>query len=224
MDGPMNRRQLAYRLYPRSIGVFDSLNKNVAFERFAAATFIREQQVPDRLAMYEAVNRAISGGGPIDYFEFGVAEGESITSWAAINSNPMSRFFGFDSFEGLPEDWTKDSGAGAFSTGGRVPVVHDDRVTFVKGLFQASLRTFLMTFAPINPMIVHVDADLYSSTLFVLATMDELMLPGSAVMFDEFYSLRNEFDAWCDYARAYYRRAAGLAFTPRHIQVALKLL
>jgi len=217
----MNKRKLAYRLYPQPIALLDLLNKNPVFERFVAATFESTQQVPDRFAMYEVVNREVVG--PVDFLELGVWKGESIKFWAALNPHPESRLFGFDSFEGLPETWTDASKLGAFSTDGQVPRLHDHRVQFVKGLFQSSLRPFLKAFTPRNRLIVHIDCDLYSSALFTLTTLDELLIPNSVVMFDEFYDLRNEFGAWWDYSRSFYRKAKGLAFTPDYAQVAFKI-
>lgn len=218
----MNKRKLAYRLYPKSIAVVDLLNKNPVFERYVAFMFKNMQSVPNRLALFTEVNCEVKG--PIDLLELGVWKGESIKFWATLNPHPESRLFGFDSFEGLPETWTDASKLGAFSTHGQVPSLNDHRVQFVKGLFQSSLRLFLKTFTPRNRLIVHIDSDLYSSALFALTTLDELLIPDSVVMFDEFYDLRNEFDAWCDYSRAFYRKARGLAFTPEYAQVALRIL
>jgi len=218
----MKKRKLAYLLYPKPIALLDSLNKNPVFERFVAVTFESRQQVPNRFAMYEVVNREVAG--PIDFLELGVWKGESLTFWTTLNPHPESRFFGFDSFEGLPETWTDASKLGAFSTLGQVPRLNDHRVRCIKGLFQSSLRPFLKSFTPRNRLIVHIDSDLYSSALFVLTTFDELLISDSVVMFDEFYDLRNEFDAWCDYSKAFYRKANGLAFTPDYAQVALKIL
>lgn len=58
-----------------------------------------------------------------------------------INTCPDSRFFGFDTFEGLPEDWTAgNTRKGGFDVGGAVPDLPDPRVRFVKGLFQETRR------------------------------------------------------------------------------------
>src|SRR6202789_2568983 len=127
-----------------------------------------------REEMYDYLNSEILGAQPIDYLEFGVYQGYTIKYWSTINSNPNSRFCGFDSFEGLPEDW---SGAfvrvpqGTFTTEGMVPEIDDSRVSFEKGWFQNRLPVFLQTFEPRNRLVVHCDADLYTSTLYVLCTL-----------------------------------------------------
>ena len=43
----------------------------------------------------------------IVFLEFGVYQGQSFKWWLALNNNPNSQFVGFDTFQGLPEDWNK---------------------------------------------------------------------------------------------------------------------
>src|ERR1700742_5028497 len=80
---------------------------------------------------------------PIHYLEFGVASGTSFAWWIKANQHPASRFFGFDTFEGLPEDWHFFK-KGAFSFD--IPFMDDARGTFIKGLFQDTLYTFLSNY------------------------------------------------------------------------------
>jgi hypothetical protein len=93
---------------------------------------------------------------PIDYLEFGVYKGYIISLWAALNSNPASRFVGFDSFEGLPAEWKGGEwgSKGSFDTGGEVPEVGDDRVSFHKGWFGETLPPFMRTFTPTRRLVV----------------------------------------------------------------------
>ena len=113
----------------------------------------------------------------IDYLEFGVGKGNSMKWWLENNNSESSRFFGFDTFEGLPEDWDFMP-SGTFSTGGKAPSFEDPRVRFHKGLFQESLRPFLQDYQAKNRQVIHLDADLYSSTLYVLCTSSPIPTHG----------------------------------------------
>jgi O-methyltransferase len=150
--------------------------------------------------------------GPIDYLEFGVYKGASIRRWCGANTHPDSRFFGFDSFEGLPEDWSGVS-KGAFTTSGKPPDIDDPRVRFVVGWFQESLPGFLADYPrmPNRPLIIHNDCDLYSSTLCCLASINAFIQPGTIIIFDEFDDVLHEYRARTNYASAFMRtyRIAG---------------
>jgi hypothetical protein len=220
------RRTFAARLYFRPILLFDSLNKNVIFSDFIDSALSSAKGFTQRIDFYSYLNELLAC--PIDYLEFGVWKGESISQSplgqnSILNEYSESRFFGFDTFEGLPEDWNVLRRQGAFSSDGRVPNSGDQRVRFVRGLFQNSLRPFLKEFAAQNRLVVHVDSDLYSSALFALSSLDVLLVPGSILIFDEFYDLQNEFAAWWDYSRSFYRKARGLAFTTDYVQIALEM-
>lgn len=163
--------------------------------------------------LWKCVAHELGPDGPIDYLEFGVFEGESIRAWASLNSHPESRFFGFDSFEGLPEAWGPAFPTGAFSTAGRIPTVGDPRVRFVKGWFTDTLPPFIETFTPGRRVVVHIDCDGYSSTLFCLTRLDALLRSCDGMLvFDEFYST-SEFSAFRDYTRSYDRSFHPIAAT-----------
>ena len=134
---PLAKRSTRF-FFPRYSWFLDRLNwearLNATVKDFPSAV-----ELGTREDLYRYVSDTLLEGGneAIDYLEFGVFEGASIRSWCALNQNPGSRFFGFDSFEGLPEDWHSGKRKGAFSTGGKVPEIADPRVSFVAGGFRS---------------------------------------------------------------------------------------
>jgi hypothetical protein len=165
-----------------------------------------------RFDLYRYLQKEFIGEEQIDYLEFGVFEGVSLAEWLRLNNHPQSRFFGFDSFEGLPEDWGPMK-KGFFDVKGAVPGTTDPRVQFVKGWFQDSLPEFLKSYTPQARLIVHNDSDLYASTLYTLAKLDSALAAGSVLIFDEFGSARDEFRAMMDYVAAFWRKAKPVART-----------
>ena len=159
-----------------------------------------------RSQLYEYLNNKVIGMEAVEFLEFGVFKGASIRQWISLNQHVDSRFYGFDSFEGLPERWEGSFEKGYFSTGGKVPDIEDPRVIFIKGLFQDTLGPFLKDYKPRHRLIVHIDADLYASTLYVLATLNETIQSGSIVIFDEFGNVNDEFRACMDYIGAFRRK------------------
>jgi len=177
----------------------------------------------NRGLFYEFINKKVLLGRAMDYLEFGVAAGESIRAWSELNTDPGSRFIGFDCFQGLPEDWKAgNKPKGEFSTGGQPPAIGDSRVTFVTGLFQKSLRPFLGGFVAKNRLVVHIDVDLYSSTLYVLTQLDAFMPKGTIILFDEFIGV-DEFLAFHHYTKAYGRAWRIVASRADHIKLAVVL-
>jgi hypothetical protein len=57
-----------------------------------------------RYELYDFINTEVLENRPIDYIEFGVFKGRSIKYWSKINQNIKSQFYGFDTFDGLPEN------------------------------------------------------------------------------------------------------------------------
>lgn len=146
-----------------------------------------DYEYKDRKILYSYSHKTIVRAAPIDFFEFGVFQGDSFRQWMQINTHPESRFFGFDSFEGLPEHWhAGNMNEGHFSTNGRVPEITDPRGSFITGFFNTSLRPFLETYERQNKMVIHVDADLCSSSLYALMAMDPFIDRGTLIVFDDF--------------------------------------
>jgi len=163
----------------------------------------------NREALYEYISQIVGKNTPISYLEFGVFEGSSLLSWINLNLNEHSEFIGFDSFVGLPEDWATTGGVikrGTFSTDGKLKIIEDIRVNFVKGWFQDTLPLFLEQFSSDKQIIIHCDADIYPSTMYVLCKMDNNIKPGTIVVFDDFSSMLHDFRALEDYTSSFLRK------------------
>jgi hypothetical protein len=167
----------------------DESRRRLALETFGDK-LQTAQEMPagaDQIELYQAVGREIGADEPIRYLEFGVFDGTSMRKMTRVFTNPKCEFVGFDSFEGLPEDW-HDLTRGQFDRGGELPFSGDERVRFVKGWFQNTVPAFMrgLQFTEKKTTLVHFDADLYSSTLFLLAAM-WFDLPDYYFIFDEFF-------------------------------------
>lgn len=118
--------------------------------------------------------------------EFGVYSGYSLNLIAECM--PV---IGFDSFIGLPEDWREGFPKGAFGDReGYLPVINPNQM-IVPGWFEDSTRDF--PFPALS--LVHIDCDLYSSTVTALAAVHPHIGPGTIVVFDEFCG----YDGWEDH-------------------------
>ncbi len=109
--------------------------------------------------------------------EFGVYRGTSMKWWLARIPNKESRFVGFDTFTGLPEHWRATEPLGAFNANGKIPDITDPRCSFEIGLFQETLGNFVKRNDLSGRLVINLDADLYSSTLFVLTTLAPYLKP-----------------------------------------------
>ncbi len=209
------------KVFPRGISLAETINNNAQFVAVRRDRFSECPEFPTRDDLYRHLASRLKE--PISYLEFGVWQGASIKSWCSLNKHPESRFYGFDTFDGLPEDWESDHPKGTFSTGGKTPQIDDTRVKFIKGLFQDTLREFLSKTPLQNRLVVNVDCDIYTATLFVLGTMDKLFSPGTIIIFDDFYSMNHEFKAFVDYDRSFGRKWKALGRMPHCVKVAIEI-
>ena len=182
------------------------------------------RRTDSRTEMYRHVHANVIKGDPIEYLEFGVFRGESIRAWTLINRNPNSRFSGFDSFQGLPEAWRPGQEQGHFDVGGLVPKIDDPRTQFIKGWFDETVPAFCRTFASSRRLVVHLDADLYSSTMTVLTQFTPFFSPGSLLIFDEFYDRAHEFKAFRDFISMSRKRYRVVCQTDDYGKVCIELV
>ena len=113
--------------------------------------------------------------------EFGVHTGTSLTT---IRDNFNGDVYGFDSFEGLPEDWRDGFPQGTFRTETRP---HIERTELIIGWFNQTLQPFTHTLTkPIS--IAHLDADLHSSTHYALTHIAAHLTNPAILVFDEWHN------------------------------------
>jgi len=152
--------------------------------------------------------------------EFGVWKGQSINHIAKRVS--PATVYGFDSFEGLREDWAGWTEAkGTFSLGGRLPRVAPN-VKLVKGWFDQTIPAFLQgTESAFS--LVHMDSDTYESTKTVLDLIGPRIAVGTVVIFDEYFGYRGwrigEYRAWQEYVQLRGIRYEYLAFSTQAVAI-----
>src|SRR5690606_12027975 len=134
------------------------------------------------------------------------------------NANGRSRFSGFDTFEGLPEDW------GFYSKGdmsSSMPQIEDERGSFYKGLFQDTLPGFIQdNNLEQRRKVIHLDADLYSSTLYVLTSLYPYLRKGDILIFDEFNVPNHEYLAVKNFVESFYIKLTLIGAVNNYFQVA----
>jgi len=150
------------------------------------------QVVADENALFGLALSKISGNKPL-YLEFGVYEGRSMRWWSHHLPQRDANLVGFDSFDGLPEDWRPGLGAGHFATG-QPPRIDDQRVSFQVGWFDDTLPEFRVP--DHDQLIINIDSDLYSSAVTVLQWAEPYFQPGTLIYFDEFADRDHEMRAF----------------------------
>jgi O-methyltransferase len=156
-----------------------------------------------RESLFEQVISSQNLDGNIDYLEFGVSRGVSFNWWIDRIKDKDARFYGFDTFTGLPEAWGQFK-KGDMGNGNKPPEINDNRHEFHQGLFQQTLLPFLSTYNPSKRKVIHMDADIYSATLYVLTLMTPFIKSGDILFFDEFNVPMHEYKAFTEWSKSFY--------------------
>lgn len=175
-----------------------------------------------RYPMYQSVMEKEGLHEAINYLEFGVAAGLSFNWFMEQNKHPDSRFYGFDTFDGLPEDWGPFK-KGSFTNLSKVPELKDARGKFYKGLFQQTVPSFLKELDNSKRNVLMMDADLWSATLYALTSLAPFLKKGDIIFFDEFVVPTHEFKALLDFTQSYYINLELIAAANNYYFVAFKV-
>lgn len=200
-------------------GWIQTYHKKIPFTDFYKAKKVYTDR--NKLYQYVADNNSLQNE-EIEYYEFGVASGTSFKWWLNQNKNDNSKFWGFDTFEGLPEDWHfYKKGDMSFD----IPEIGDSRAKFIKGLFQDTFFGFIKQHAPSTSIrkVIHMDADLYTSTLYILTSMAPYLRDGDIILFDEFNVPNHEFAAWDTFTKSFYIDYEVLGGVNNYYQIAVKI-
>jgi Macrocin-O-methyltransferase (TylF) len=181
---------------------FDIHNLNAAVNYLGVGCWLKANgfhsspRYATRELLYSAIATRIAHERVL-YLEFGVYQGDSMRSWSRLLANPQSLLHGFDSFEGLPEAWDIERPKGTFSMDGRLPEFEDARIQLHRGWFEQTLPLFAIP--DHERLVVNMDADLYSSTKFVLNMLRQRIARGTIIIFDEFCDRQHELRAFHEF-------------------------
>jgi len=119
--------------------------------------------------------------------EFGVLKAKTLNIIANKFNN--QKVYGFDSFKGLPEDWHL-SEENVFEKGkmkiDNLPKVNSN-VELVVGWYDKTIHEWKKNHTD-NIKFIHIDCDLYSSTSTVLNELNNQIVKGTIIQFDDFYN------------------------------------
>jgi tetratricopeptide (TPR) repeat protein len=153
--------------------------------------------------------------------EFGVRHANSTRQLAALAQQEVH---GFDSFEGIPEDWHGE-GKGSYSTRGVIPKVPSN-IHLHAGWFDASLPAFLASNTQ-QARLINIDCDIYSSTKTVLDLLAPRIVAGTVIVFDEYIGNQHwredEFKAFQQAVKTYGWQYEYLAFSFFTKQVVVRI-
>jgi O-methyltransferase len=166
-------------------------------------SYNRKEQI-----LYTCLEYAYQAEVKGDYLEFGMWKGGSMIAAYHLSQRfpglSDMRFYGFDSFEGIPSLTTNKSEADYFPPGmfeaGLEEVKRNlvnakldmKRVTLIGGWFAETLNQKTKATLPLkHAAVVNVDCDVYESTVSVLDFIESYLADGSIIIFDDWYCFRN---------------------------------
>jgi hypothetical protein len=206
-------------LYARDTSVYDD-----AYRSFIGSTLsdLRGCKIPSHTLLWEASR--LPAPCPEDSGDLLLDLGVWIGWSTRLSSDASDRkVYGFDTFEGLVEDWQVDDQMvikrGTFSlsdpfaqrfirdTGvslhDGVPDTLGRKVQFVKGTTYETLAPFLADRPGAPIRLFHMDLDTYESCLHALETCKERFTEGSVLVFDEYLVTNGEMLAFYEFQNRY---------------------
>jgi len=178
-------KKYAFPTYKQNLSVYDLYKEEQiknCYKHFQSF-FKTSVLLPSEKIRVHALNAAKENDNDNNFFylEFGVYSGTSINFFS---KHLDKKIYGFDSFEGLKEDWLGTSVVkGTFNLNKKIPKL-EHNVVPIAGWIQDTLPLFLKEK---NPKInfVHMDVDTYETTKFILEKIKSHLFKGAIILCDE---------------------------------------
>ena len=203
------------RLHPAREMKRLALRESVRYARKHMRTSVGVESAREVLSM--ALKQVTVAG---HWLEFGVFKGGTIR-FIGGQAGPSQLVHGFDSFEGLNEAWSGDPSR--FDAQGKLPKVPSN-VRLHKGYFSDTLPGWAAS-NPGSIGFLHIDSDLYESARCVFEHIGDRIVPGTIIVFDEYFNYPNwrehEYRAFQELVARYQIRYEYLCYA--RFQVALKI-
>ena len=136
--------------------------------------------------------------------EYGVDQGKSFIQ--ICNYFQPEAVFGFDAFAGLPNGgvWPGNvAHQGQFNHGGQIRFDVPKNGTIINGWFNDTLPGF--DYKKPVAQFIHIDCDVYSSTVDVFNTLRGKIVPGTVIVFDDYCNYTGwrvgEWKAWQEFVQ-----------------------
>ena len=142
---------------------------------------------------------------------------------------PELKICGFDSFEGLPENWRDGFPQGKFNKNKSLPLVKKN-VELYEGWFNETIPKYINKNSLASKYIsyLHIDCDLYLSTKVVFKLLSEKIVRGTVIVFDEYFNYNGwengEFKAFQEFVKIRNLKYKYLTYNFIHEQVAVVIL
>ena len=164
----------------------------------------------------------------INWIELGVATGNSIRLFSSIAKKLglSPKISGFDSFEGMPEDWHGRVKKGDLSH--PMPKFKDKNITLFKGWFETSLPEFVDRELTEQIGFLHIDSDLYSSAKTAFENFTNYIGSGTVILFDEYWNYAeyadHEYKAFGEFIQDNELEFEYIGYHRHHMQAAVIIL
>ena len=195
----VNTRTLAVKFLQQT--KLNKLAHKIYYEYFHGFNTATKELLPALEDVF-AKAKELGIGSQGDYYEFGIFKGYAFSHAYHLGQQhnfSQMKFFGFDSFQGLPVideiDQTKENVfyEGQYSCSKEQVTsnlnskgIDWDKASLIKGFFEDSLKEPIKEQYGMDKIaIALIDCDLYSSTIVVLNFIKDLLMDQTLVIFDD---------------------------------------